>query len=249
MDVLTCSLPPALDDDAISSIIDGTVSTEIHHHLEHCIYCRQRVADARRVEEFVAANTHPTPELLVDYAEGIAPPDQCYALAAHLAVCHRCAAEVQAWGAYREALLDDAADPAVPARLFGRENPYQQAEDPLALTRIAAKSPMRSGTEEPLNFRFEAQSHKYHLLLSLKWMPTSRELTGFLLAAPDTDPEPWDGTVVLAQQNSGIIEPAVVDAIGHFQLDEVSAGPLTLIITAPDGRRLSFENLILPSTE
>jgi hypothetical protein len=103
---MECSLPPALTDEQLFSVLDEEADEATLAHLARCLYCQERIREAAQLETTLGQALHrwdcPTAQVLGDYLLGLLLPEAADDVVAHLAICSRCRQELQDLGAVLE---------------------------------------------------------------------------------------------------------------------------------------------------
>ncbi len=92
-----CALPPALSERDLIAAIDEEAEPHIVNHLCRCPHCAARAKSLARFQQQLRAKLYrifcPSSDDLIDYQQGLLPPDRHASITRHLAICPHCSHE------------------------------------------------------------------------------------------------------------------------------------------------------------
>jgi hypothetical protein len=230
---MECSLPPPLNDDQISAVLDEAATPDVTGHLARCVSCAARLEDARQAEGSLRSSLYrwdcPAPQALADYHIGRPGAADQRAIARHLEECARCSEEI----AELVLFMRDEAPHAEPAAPVAAPRPASRG---WSLARLLPRAPalaLRGGAAEPLMFEADGG---VTIFLEIQPAPGGQaELRGQLVA---DDQDSWAGALVEIRQSGALRATAAVDDMGAFGGPALPIIPTELRITRADGRAL-----------
>lgn len=243
---VTCSCPPALTEDELEAALSGGRDAAVEAHLVQCAYCSARLAAMQRFERTLQARLarHSCPDvsMLGDYTLGLLGAEDKCRLEAHLASCVRCAEELRIMQA---ALFDQRATQPT-------QQPDVQSESVGDLLgrlaaglrrRIAAILPLEPrlalrGNDRTLRI-LAATTHE-RIFLEATQHGGRRQLSGQVLSR---DPMAWDGALVEVYHGDDLTAISVLDDMGEFACDGLTASHMRVMITAIDGQQIVIPDL------
>src|SRR5690606_12728269 len=109
--LMSCVLPPELEDRDLLAYLDGQTTRRVLAHLEQCAHCRERANRLAQLQTQLTAHLYradcPQPAELGEYHLNLLPAGRAAEVAAHLAGCPRCRQEVAQLQAYLGSLAPD----------------------------------------------------------------------------------------------------------------------------------------------
>ncbi|MCS6846644.1 MAG: zf-HC2 domain-containing protein [Anaerolineae bacterium] len=243
---VTCSCPPALTEDELEAALSGVGDAAVEAHLVQCAYCSARLAAMRRFERTLQARLArqgcPNVSVLGDYALGLLDAEGDRRLEAHLTTCVRCAQELRV---IREVLLEQkAARPAQHPDAEPTRAGNRLARLMAGLQRtIASLLPMEPrlalrGNERTT--RILAATARERIFLEATSHGDRQQLTGQVLSE---DSGIWDGAFVEVYHGDDLAAVSVLDDMGEFACDGLTAPHMRVMITAIDGRQIVIPDL------
>ncbi len=241
-----CQFPPALSEDDLAAALAGNANDAITVHLTACPSCSGRFGILRRELSVLDGGLRagmlrqgcPDPEALADFAAGGLKLDAQIGIDHHLSTCLRCSAEV---GWLREALAAPAtqAQPALrPAQAtepFERRLVRQLQRIAGTLLPVQPQLALRGETSTRV---FSANFPGGQAFMELTPRDAGQRLTGQLIF--DADDAAWQGAFVQVFIGDGLAVTALTDDMLEFAGDLTGDGPITLNVTAMDGRQLEL---------
>lgn len=238
---VTCSCPPALTEDELEAALSGVGDAAVEAHLVQCAFCSARLAAMQRFERTLQARLarHGCPDVSVlgDYVLGLLNAEDEHRLKAHLAACVRCADEVRI---LRAALLDRTATHLAQHPDAESESAGDRLERLAAglRRRIAAILPLEPrlalrGNDRTL--RILAATTYERIFLEATQHGGRRQLSGQVLSR---DPVAWDGALVEVYHGDDLVAVSILDDVGEFACDGLTASHMRVMITAIDGQQI-----------
>jgi hypothetical protein len=238
---MSCSVPPPLNDDDISRLLDGAADPALRDHLARCEACAARYASARRAERSLRESLRrwdcPPPTRLGDYRLGLIGGSAERAIVRHLDACAACRAELED---LRVFLAETAPAPApAPSRVTHAAARPRWNEIMARLLPRAAATAVRGESGGPL--MAEAPDGTT-LILDLEPAHTEHlTINGQIVAdAPDV----WAGALAEIHARGRVVALAPVDDLGCFVAGPVPRDRVDLRITAPAG-----QTILLPDVD
>lgn len=241
-----CQFPPALSEDDLAAALAGAADDAFTAHLAACPSCSDRFEILRRELSVLDGGLRagmfrqgcPDPEALADFAAGGLMTDAQIGIDHHLTTCLRCSAEVS-W--LREAL-------AAPAPLAQPVRRPAQATPPFE-RRLVRQLQRITGTLRPIQpqhaLRGEASTRAFsadfpggQAFMELTPHDAGQRLTGQLIF--DAEDAAWQGALIQIFAGGGLAATARTDDMLEFAGDLTGDGPITLNVTAMDGRQLEL---------
>lgn len=240
---VTCSCPPALTEDELEAALSGVGDAAVEAHLVQCAYCSARLAAMQRFERTLqvrlARRGCPDVSVLGNYVIDLLDIQDKRRLEAHLATCVRCAEELRIM---RAALLDQTAT----------RRPDAESESASEwLGRLTVGLRRRIATILPLEprlalrgnnrtLRILAATVHERIFLETAQHSGRRQLTGQVLAQ---DSVVWDGAIVEVYHGDELAAVSVLDGMGEFACDGLTAPHMRVMITAIDGQQIVIPDL------
>jgi anti-sigma factor RsiW len=224
---MRCISSPELNDGQLLAYLDDTADAAVARHLADCPACRERVRQLARLLGRITVSLYrldcPASAELGEYQLGLLPRPQRAALAAHLAECPHCRAEVAQLQGYL-ADLARAEEPGIVkrarvlvARLIGGTSTPGPALTP-------ALAGLRGG-DAPLIY--EAGDVQITLTVEAsEQAPERRTLFGLLIGAELT------GARAQLWQGAQLTDETTIDAAGNFVLANLDASGYELVISS-----------------
>ena len=236
---MTCSLPPPLTEDQLSTLIDGNADAQTQAHAAQCSFCAGRLEAARRFEARLGQALFradcPPPETIGEYFLDLLPAAERTTMGEHLQKCVHCQAELATLTGFLNAESPSAAPQpkASPAKrsLLGDLVAALTPNSPALALRGSDAGPLMATADDGTTIFLEVQPDGDRLTL-----------VGQLAAA---EQERWNGALVELRQHDRFQTSGVVNDFGSFQLALAQMEPIDLIITAPGGKRLIVNQVIL----
>jgi hypothetical protein len=231
---LNCALGSPLTDDDLSEAIDGTADPSIVRHLDECPYCRQRLIHARRIEEVIRRSLHPTAQQIGDYHLGLLDGAASASIAAHVAECPHCRAELDSLVAF---LQDEHLAQHTPHEA---EQPRKRFEIKMpGARRVSIETPQLSMIRQPGNTSQTMQVKGDGFAGILIWDSQNKTLNGNL-----TPMSVWQSAVISCFQDTQTIT-VIADDVGQFECRGMVTGPVRIYITSSHGLTVALEGFDL----
>jgi len=241
-----CKFPPALSEDDLAAALAGDAADALTAHLAACPSCARRLETLRRELSVLDGGLRagmfrqgcPDVDALADYAAGGLKLDAEIGIDHHLSTCLRCSTEVS-W--LREAL-------AAPATQTQPARRPAQATEPFE-RRLVRQLQRIAGTLRPIQLQhalrgetstraFSADFPGGQAFMELTPRDAGQRLTGQLIF--DEDDAAWQGAFIQIFANGALAATALIDDMFEFAGDLTGDGPITLNVTAMDGRQLEL---------
>ena len=234
---MSCSFPPPLNEDDLSEALDGEASADMQQHLAQCVYCAERLEEARHMEQRLKGTLLrfdcPTSQALIDYDAGLLDVDEARHILHHVETCPRCQEEL----AVLRRFLDDEASltPTLQVVRFERLRSLERIAQPRAdMGTWAARGLDDNDVQD-----WEADGATIFLELN-------RRTEGLVLSGQVVDEHPiWTGALAEVRQAGEVQAVSVLDELGEFRFKLSRQAPVDLNITAPNGITLVLENITL----
>lgn len=248
---MSCSIPPPLSDDQLSTALDGEADAAVQQHLDQCPACAARLAQAHQIESHLKTQLHgmelqrqdcPPSHRLGEYHLGLVSQADERTMLRHIEQCRYCRAELDELRLFLSPQPAPAQQPA-PARrrtigprlgeLVARLLPSAEARTrpALALRGGAAAGPIMAEVEGTT------------LMLDLQ--PSADGSVLVLGQLIGDDVEHWVGALVELRQAGALLLTTVVDDLCSFSCERVPPGLASLRITDEQGRALLLDDVAL----
>jgi anti-sigma factor RsiW len=223
---MQCMSPPELNDGQLLAYLDDAADAAVARHLADCPACRQRAGQLARLLGRMTSALYrldcPTSAELGEYQLGLLPQPQRAALAAHLAECPHCRAEVAQLRWYL-ADLTRAEAPNIVERakvLVARLVSGASTPGPALMPAL----PGLRGGDAPLVY--EAGDVQITLTVEAsEQAPERRTLFGLLIGAE------LAGARVRLRQATRLAAETAIDAAGNFVLTNLETSSYELVIS------------------
>jgi anti-sigma factor RsiW len=226
---MQCVSPPELNDSQLLAYLDSAADAAVARHLTDCPACRQRARQLARLLGRITVSLYrldcPASVELGEYQLGLLGRPQATAIAAHLAECPHCRAEVAQLRSY----LADIAQTEEP-------NIVERAKVLIARLVSGASTPGPALTPALAGLRggdaplvYEAGDIQITLTVEAsEQAPARQTLFGLLIGAE------LAGARVQLRQGAQLIGETTIDAAGNFVLTNVDTSSYELVISGPE---------------
>lgn len=221
-----CVCPPALDDLALITAIDGDADASILEHLRLCPFCAERARDFGNLQTILRQRLYrilcPLSDDLAAYQQGWCTPQRHAEISAHLRECPHCAREYH--------MLSEFTSPPAPPLVS-------------QLRRIKAVpigGPRRSaaayGGMRGAGNQYAYRAENLELTIDVQRAASRPErvvLVGMLLNDGGVESDPSRATASLLADDT-VVGSAVLDELGSFVLEDIVPGDYSLSLRLPD---------------
>lgn len=223
----SCVFQQPLSEQEISEILDDEGSSASHAHLELCVFCRERVEDARQAERLIRSSLHPSAMMLGSFQLGLVSEDKAIPVAQHLETCGRCRAHVASLVDFLADAEDTQEKATEEVRLPVSSTPHDKMPgvEWLVVREAMASQPVRVRGNDPEQV-IMAQSDG--VKLSMLWSKEQGLLTGTIMSNAAIDLH--DALVFCYQGES--VRVGQVNPMGQFFCKNLQLKATKLVIVA-----------------
>ena len=231
---MTCQMPPALSDDEISAVLDGTAEHHVMRHVALCPHCAARVATAQHLEHALARRLArwdcPSPLSLGEYQLNLLSRQDAQAIQKHVDGCMHCKAELAELSSFLNNQVRNGAGAVEPARERSRLLGKLRLPDLMVGTLLTQRPALalRGTGDDPVI----VEAGELTIFLKLEPRAGAPVLLGQLAG---DDLEPWTGALVQVWQDGALRSTGEVDDLGGFRCEAIALEPFELHIRAPHG--------------
>lgn len=243
--MMQCSFPPPLTEDQLSDALDGVADLSVHEHLEHCAHCRERLAEAQRIETALQNTLYrwdaPSPDELADYVMGLLDDSARSQIEAYLRTSPSTREEVKNMRAF----LNLEASPVKPTPIQREPSKRRPPSKPRLEEIIAAlipKSlqPALRGEGGISRGELTAEGRGVTIFIEYIAEGDTYTLTGQVMAG---EMDAWVGALVQLLAQGRLVGSTVLDAAGDFKLPNVPSGMYDLRIASENNRVIVIDEL------
>jgi hypothetical protein len=235
-----CIFPPALDDKQLLAYLDGEADAATVTHLEDCAYCRQKVKNLDRVQKHLTNRLYrlacPPPTELGEYYLRVLPASEMLLVARHVRECPYCAQEVGE-------LQGFLSDPATLARGRWPERArilIAQLVKGGGLTSAPAAA-LRGEAKGPITFVAE------DIVIVLDVQLEAEQGVNILGQVAADNQAEWTGALAELWKDNMLASSSLVDDLGAFQCQGVTAGQYQLRMTSKNNSVVVIPNFEIPA--
>lgn len=237
--MMQCAAPPEPADAQLWAYLDGD-DDATGRHLEACPYCRRRLEQLSQTEAKMKALLFraacPESLELGEYELGLAAPARAAAIARHLELCPHCRAELTTLRDFqkREAVRPGAAPAPGPRAVFS------------ALRELVARLIPRSAAPAlrgEVREQIMAEAEGVMVILDVRPGQAERLFVFGQIAADEQ--ERWAEAIVQFRCGSRLEAVAMVDDLGGFRCETLTAGVFDLRLSPVSGPVIVVPNVVL----
>lgn len=239
---MECTLSPALTDEQINSLLDGTDDHDLLQHIEQCESCANRLHHARQIEMSIQQHLYrmecPNADELGDFYMNLLDEEHIEAIKTHLQLCSRCQKDLEILKQYMEQDELSIADQQKNKKLIVPPRDYFIAEFvniPLEAVRGGRTQRGSSGRQ------IRARTEGVDLLIDIQKTIKGLDITGILIQ--DDAFDSWSSSLMQLRQDGEVVMMKPLDELSMFHCNNVEAGYYAIRITAEDGRIIEIPNI------